>query len=366
MKQMCLWLLLSCKRYLKRPSFVLILLLFPVSAWLFGLMEQDGDQKIAVAVCAEGDQTGELGERLLDALEAKGSLEDGMFRFYPVQDDLAVQEEVASRRAECGYVIGENFEEKLSQKQYRRTITVYSAPSTVTATLSTEVVFSVLMELYDRTLLQDYVRSDELFDSLGEPDGEARSELSAQAGSLYDKWLTNDSTFRFEYESVARSAGEGNTGGETSSTRFPVRGILAIYVFMTGLFAAVTVLWDEKKGLFLPLSYASRTPCRLACLAAPVLLAALSGLAAVGAAGIGTGWGRESFILLVFASAVVLFSWILAKLCPNPNVLCCLIPFFLVSCLVFCPVFLDVGRYVKGISWVGKCLLPYYYMIAFR
>ena len=33
---------------------------------------------------------------------------------------------------------------------------------------------------------------------------------------------------------------------------FPVRGLMAVYVFTTGLYGAVTLCGDERRGLFCP------------------------------------------------------------------------------------------------------------------
>ena len=59
---------------------------------------------------------------------------------------------------------------------------------------------------------------------------------------------------------------------EPQETVFPVRGIVAVYVFVTSLYGAVVLCGDEERGLFLPLSYGYRTPCRIASMAAPVAL----------------------------------------------------------------------------------------------
>ena len=160
-------------------------------------------------------------------------------------------------------------EEKLDTKSYKRSIGVYSAPSTVAAALSTETVFAALMKIYDGKLLADYVAENELFAPLGAPGGEAREEAAVQVRELYEKWLGNGSTFRFQYQFQGRE-GENMDfdGGQTDV--FPVRGLVAVYVFITGLYGAVVMCGDEERGLFLPLSYGYRIPCRVASMAAPV------------------------------------------------------------------------------------------------
>ena len=138
MKKAGIWFLLSCKRYGRRLSFLLILLLLPL---LCLALRPSGGEKtpaIRIAVCALGGQEGQLGGRLLADLTGP-EREEGMFRFYLCPDEQQLKDEVASRRAECGFVIGEALEEKLNQKDYKRCISIYSAPSTVTAALAGEV-----------------------------------------------------------------------------------------------------------------------------------------------------------------------------------------------------------------------------------
>ncbi len=106
-----------------------------------------------------------------------------MFRFYLCENEEMVKTEVASRRAECGYVIYEGFREKLDAGSFRRTIGVYSAPSTVTAALSTETVFAALTEIYDREILKDFAEEAGVFEPLGLPGSRERRELAAEAGA---------------------------------------------------------------------------------------------------------------------------------------------------------------------------------------
>ena len=61
--------------------------------------------------------------------------------------------------------------------------------------------------------------------------------ISDRARELYEKWLGNGSTFRFQYQFQGQE-GENMDfdGGQTDV--FPVRGLVAVYVFITGLYGA--------------------------------------------------------------------------------------------------------------------------------
>lgn len=437
MRTLWLWFFLSCKRYVHRLSFLVILLLLPVVTLGVRGLEQKEGTWIRIVLCVEGEgenlpeRQGEIpGPEFADSVPLEWALafdlaargeEAGMFRFELCDSEDQVKEEVASRRAECGYVIAADLEEKLDAKKYKRCIRVYSAPSTVTAQLSTEVVFSMLMARYDKELFQDYVADGEAFRPLADQAG--RERLRQESGALYDAWMEQGGTFRFVYEtaengdrpdrartgsgqdqeagqereaSQAQEAGQGGNvsapepvpgirSAHTAPSLFPVRGIVAVYVFVAGLYSAAVSLADERKGLFLALPASCRIPCQLAAMAAPASLAALSGLAALASGGsLGTGhpgqgaaaaWPgllgqpgqlmEEIAIMALYAAAVVLFSWALRMVCRREAVVCCLIPFFLTGSLLFCPVIVDIGRYIPAMNHVGRLFLPWYYLRMF-
>lgn len=358
------WFFLSCKRYGTRISFLLILFLLPVGMAVLGALEQGKSQEIRIAVYVQDGQEGALGERLAHSLTNREPGE-GMFRFYLCRDEQQLRDDVTARRAECGYVIEEDLEGRLAQGDYKRCITVYSAPSTVAARLSTEVVFSVMMELYDKDLLEQYVRDGELFATAGAAGSPEREAAARKAGERYDAWLASGATFHFEYATTDRQGNVSRAPNPTAQDVFPVRGLVAVCLFVIGLYGTVTTGTDEQNGLFLPLPYRFRLPCRVACIAGPVCMAAASGLLAIWLGGSGQGILKEVGAMGGYILLVVAFSCILGALCRKPQILCCLIPFFLIGSLIFCPVILDAGKWFPVFRQVGRLFLPYYYLSLF-
>lgn len=390
MKSGGVWFFLSCKRYLRKVSFLLILLVLPAATFFVRGLEEKEGQEVRIAVCVEtadsdgtDGKTALLEEELLEALtKQEGDEEDadgsGLFRFYECGSEEEVKAQVASRQAECGYVFSGNLRGKLDEGDYKRCIRVYSAPSTVLADLSTEVVFAALMKLYDREIFLDYVMEaqvlrdsggesgwgGEAFDGGMEPGG--AEGLETLAGELYDKWLASGSTFRFAYRYQNRGGqGLDSEGGTEAAGVFPVRGIVAVYLLLVGMYSAVMLGYDEEKGLFLPLSSGRRLVCRMAVLAAPVFLAALSALGALRTGGCFGDLAREFGVMGVYVLAVCGFSYGLKIICRRPQVVCCLIPLVLVGSLVFSPVFVDIRQFFPEWGWVEKVFLASYYLRAF-
>ena len=49
------WFFLSCKRYLRKLSFLLILLALPAGTYLIRGLEEKEGQEVRIAVCTEGE-----------------------------------------------------------------------------------------------------------------------------------------------------------------------------------------------------------------------------------------------------------------------------------------------------------------------
>ena len=164
MKKVILWFFLCCKRYLKRIPFLLLLAALPLTALAASRMENGKDGTVRIAVCCLDPEPASLGNRLKENLLARDT---GLFSFYPCENEQQVRDHVAARKAECGYLIPENLEQKINSGRFKRSITVFSAPSTMTASLSTEVVFSELAAIQNKDILEDYVEQGAAFDALG-------------------------------------------------------------------------------------------------------------------------------------------------------------------------------------------------------
>lgn len=346
MNKMGLWFYLSLKRQTKHLFFLLLLLALPAGLWLFRGAEAQKEDAIAIALyTGESDWNRQVARKLLSG--------EHSFEFYMSRSEEELREDVAARRAECGYIFSEDLREKMETGRYRRSITLVTAPSTAVDKLSSEVVFSGLFSVWGRSLLETYSSKGEVF--------QGEKEVWKRLEPLYDDYLENGSTFAFQYET------EGGTqlGKPSMKQTFPARGLTAVFVFVTGLTAAVMVCEDEKRGLFSTLSGLGRETAVFSCLAAPVFLSCVSGFAALAAAGelSQSSWIQEGLRLIAYGGMCTLFSWGICRIVKNPRAIACLIPFFASASLVFCPVFIDLSLFLPWAPAAAKFFLPYYYLI---
>ena len=60
MDKIVLWFFLSCKRQLKKPFFLILLLILPAGVWMFHKAEEESSGKISIALYMDGDELGLL------------------------------------------------------------------------------------------------------------------------------------------------------------------------------------------------------------------------------------------------------------------------------------------------------------------
>ena len=231
MKRMTIWFVLSIKRWLRHPGFTALLLIMPVVLW--GLrLEPEETSRIRIGVVSED---GGLGTEVVKDLVEMGKA-GSMFEFVPYATEEELKKEVQTKAAECGYLFPEGFEEKLEQGRYKRSITVYTAPSTILDPLVGEVVFSALAARYDGMIFEDYVTGTEQGNQ--EQPGE---KLGKEALYWYQTYLENGSTFGFEYGTLTDETDQQVRSSLAKKETFPVRGMIGIFVFLSAFFAACIV-----------------------------------------------------------------------------------------------------------------------------
>lgn len=343
------WFFLSWKRVFLRPFFVLLLLLIPVGAACFQRAEKEDSGKIAIALYTDGDTWNEaVADQLLS--------EESAFAFYLCETREELQADVAAGRAECGYSLPSGLKELLETKNYRRSIRVTKSPSTVAADLAGECVFAALFRVYGRELLEQYVLNGEAFVSL---EKSGTWELWKEVEPLYEKALSDGSTFSFAYETV-----DGTSVKENQiKAVFPVRGIGAIFIFVMGLAAAVTAAEDEIRGLYAAVTVGKRRGLQMVSIGAMTALSCVSVLAALAVSGNLGHLPAECGALFLYGGLTAFFSAVLLFLIRNPLVLSGLIPFFILGSLISCPIFADLSVFVPVLSQLRYFFLPWYYLM---
>ena len=133
-------------------------------------------------------------------------------------------------------------------------------------------------------------------------------------------------------------------------------------MFLSAFFAACSVKEDERNGLFLAVPYGERTVCRIGALAAPVCLAALSGLAGLWAAGEVQNAIMEMAALTVCGAGAVFYAGLACMAVPKPEWIAMCIPVLALGLFLICPIFIDIGKWLDVIGTIRWFLPPAWYL----
>ena len=187
MKKICFLFWLLCKRSLKKPSFLIILLAFPLSGFLFASVSKEEETGLLVALY------GEEGDDFSTSIIHRLCQSDyHLLSFYNCSSIENLKKDVLTGRAQWGYIFPKDFETRLQTGKARESISVLSSPSSLFVPVSNEIVFSRVMESHSLFLLKQSL--EENFPS--------SSSLFSMAENFYEHHLTSKSSFSFPILSI--------------------------------------------------------------------------------------------------------------------------------------------------------------------
>lgn len=349
MKKLFLWLWLLLKRQLKNPAVSIFLVGMPVAAAIIvniPAMTRQELTRVGIVASERDDISGRVLKQLLNG---KYSVE-----FYRSPDYQSLKEDVRSGRAECGYIFDNNLTEKYSRKKYDNTILQLNNSSDFVSSMAREIVFAALFSVYAKDMAVDYVKLSPIFEGYKE---RAVQEVS----DSYDAYLGGTITFHMKFSTLNGADNERAVPVSDQSDSFQVRGILGILVYLAGLFGCVQWKMDEEKGVFLTLPYSFRIASRPLYAMIPTVLFALSAELTM-IISHSAKYPSELWKMLVYAVAVILFSWLMNILIPSTKAMVSIIPVLLIASMVLCPIFINVLTTIPEARFIARLLLPYYYL----
>lgn len=346
MKKMIFYLAMLCKRQLKRPSFLIILLIFPLFTVLFSINNREKTSSIQVALfCQDPSEfTSLIMTKLVDR--------EGLIDFYICESKDKLLDDVSKKSAECGYIIYPDLLEKLNRGKRKNQIDLIVSPSSTMSKITNEVVYSELFEEYSLELLKDFIKNDDLLVDYD------LDYLNKTIETLYRLHMADGSTFSFEYEN----------GLETYETTLspillaPVKGLIAILILLSGFSGALNYYNDKESHIFDNMPFFLANSLRVLSIAAPVILSTIMGLLCILFSGGEDFLSQSFFTLILYAFSVIGFSCILMSLLKNKIIFASLIPIILIGSLIFTPVFIDFSTFVPMLKPLRYLFLPYYYL----
>lgn len=350
MKKLFLWIWLLMKRQLKNPAVTAFLLGIPVAAIIFAnipSMSEAQEPRIGIVV----SDSDELSMRILEQLLNR----EYSVEFCRVPNYEALKEGVRSKQLECGYVFDSSLTEKYRKKQYDNSILQVQGNSEFIPSMAKEILFSAVFSVCAKDMAVDYVDNSQIF----EKHHDRAKEMVANS---YDAYMEGSGTFYMKFSRLEAADNGRVVAIDEKEGLFPVRGILAVLVYLAGLFGCVQWKMDKEKGVFLTMSHGFFIVSRPLYAMIPTFLFAVS--AEVTMAVTNTAdYPAELWRMLLYVVGIVLFSWLLNFIIPSSRGAVAVIPVLLTLSMVLCPIFVNILTTVPAAKYLARLLLPYYYLL---
>lgn len=376
MKQYEIWLRLLMKRLLKQPVFITLLILIPVMGYAVSILEQEGSSGAVVAVYVEESRWSQQIVAKLQALSADNTADSRVLQYHFYDSDMETERAVLKSEADCGFVIPGNIAERVMEEDWCNSIRVYETDSSSITGMAKERIAGVLFRLYSEqcyeTYMEETVQAEDFI-----TDDEAE-EIVAFARQAYETHLVDGSTFSFVYERQGEplavensdintddrmSQGKSDRNVTNDTSVFPVKGVFAVLIFISGMCGMLEYEKDKKEKRFLRL--APNWVTYIVNIWIPTLYTSLAVLVCLWIADAWPPgmWGKQIGSLILYQGIIVLYCCILRVLLHRQETIAAAIPILTLGSLVCAPVFVKISMYVPLFEVLEKLFPATYYLM---
>lgn len=361
-KQFVIWLRLLAKRLWRQPAYIGLLLLIPILGYAVTMMEQGERGGASVAICVE---EGAWSSEIVGGLQAQET--DSVLEFTFCDDADAVERSVMSDAADCGFVIPADIEEAVLDEDWRKCITVYETSGSSITGMAKERISEVVFKLYSEQRYQEYM-------------GQISEDIVDFAQDAYESHLVDGSTFEFRYMNDNQySQYNSDTDGIYDISVFPVKGVFAVIIFISGMCGMLEYDTDKREKRFIRMAPNWMTyivnigiSTFFVSIAVLICLWISDGVQYSGGQfsvrAILSVWDADMWLsqigrLIVYQCVVVLYCCILGIILRRRETIAAAIPILSLGSLVCAPVFIRLAAYVPIFVVLEKLFPVTYYLM---
>lgn len=383
--------LLLNKRLFRQLTYMILLLIIPLSALALRVFTASGGHLIKVAVYADVEKDA-FSKQLVD--EFSSIREEFHIELY--ESSEAAIDDLRDGMVDEAWIIpndlGETFERMARGRHPKHPIEIYVRENTVTHLMMREILQGYAFKLFAPDVYFNYLQDTFAPDTpgiadvligqpsttdtsdadalIGQPpapntadadaltgmpsdsDAEAGvgSPLTAERKNFYSR-APEGSLFEYSYV-------DGDSDNDINFLLAPIRGFLAIILAVTSLAASIYYLEDEKNGLFI--YWHSRVPNlrALGYYGVVMINSSLLVLISLYMAGVGGNVFREILLLILYDLALIFFSMIIRKLLGRIKNIGVSMPIIVMMFILLSPVLIDL----KNMRPIQKLVPTFHYL----
>ena len=323
-----IWFFMLSKRLYKKPSFLLILLLIPVTVFAYGKVAQEDSGVLTIVVAAEDPQDPVAKEVMSNLNDSSALIR------YVLSDSLEnATEQVRMYQADAAWIfpadMGEKIHEFVTADRRQPVIEVIVREKNVALMLSGEKLSGTMFQYCARAYYLHYLR-----DKADVLDVYSDAELLA----FYDEALIGDQLFSF-----TNAEGDTQNAVQYNYLLTPLRGLLGIIIVLCGLATAMYYVKDNTAGMFAYLSAGRKAIAEVGYQAVSLFNISVVVLGSLLAVGISVNPARELLLSLGYILCTLSFCLLIRVLCGSLRGLGTAMVLLVVVMIAICPVFYDLA-----------------------
>lgn len=337
MEKYIVWYGLLIKSWVKRKSSWLQLVGMVLVILLVAGIQMPDVNNTVIGLCnRDGAFAKDVVKKLQDS--------ESVFQFETYDDEIKLQEAVVSGKLESGFVFEQGLEKNLEHGKKKKLITFITTPLTTKGAVAKETVFAAFLERYSEAVLLEQEKT--VF-------GKESEEISEALLERNQEYLGSDELFQIKFEEI----GEDGKRAEEGAATFPVRGMVALLIFVIVLIehgrkfeqrdceVERALTSGEKRG-FAFLRYVSAAT-----------IPALASILLLVGTGQGTAVAKEVLAMIVFVMVTGVWMVLVGKLFRSGTTYASWIMTLVLSNLLLCPVFINAAEYVPALGYLN-CIFP--------
>ena len=347
MRQFLRWEYLLCKRFFRRNSFLVLLLLLPLMGLLIraGSREKSGILEIGIVAEEKEGKSSPLAASIAENLLQSESV----LHYRSVKSESAARDLLRAGKLDAAWILPADLEarvERMTAGKNLWLVTVLEREDSSVVKLSRENLYRALFptisyEIYRRFLAENFARN---------PDDPAfTKEIAARYAEI-----------QIDGDLISYVNEGGREAAAVSYLRAPLRGMGALWLLLMSFVALLYYLEDLRQGMFDFVPRAAQRCYAFRYLIAVQGLASLAFSALLLAGGLFGHPAREIAALLLLNLLCLLFAMSIGILTRGKRslLIALLLPLLLLS-LIGAPVFLDLG--IRALELAN----PLYYYLKF-
>ncbi len=339
------WFLALMKRLLKKPSFIVILLIIPLMTFAISKSVTSEESGILTCLLTSENMDCEIYNQVKNELIKNST----SVVFVEVESKDKAIEEVKSGKADCAWVFKDDLERKMQlfvlSKTYKPSLVeVITTNDNVFQRLSREKLYSCLYKALSFDVFKSFMNDKFLIN-----DEELREMFDQTKDNLSEDVIV------LEFLGAPEKKAE-----EANYLLSPLKGLLAVAMLLSMLSAMMYSLQDEQMGKLAMFPKSKRIALHYSGVLASCAIVVIIVLLSRFAAGDISDIRLEIISLLIYVFTSSCFAVFIGVVCKTPKHMCIAFPTITLLSLALCPIFVNLASFKPF-----AMLLPtYYYLMA--